>query len=133
MLALRSGKGKIFLARQGSAGYDDFRLRLELMLSSGVQTVKRRELFRRAILGTVGAAVTSTLPSEAAAHLHFAREFPPNQDTSAELARSDWKPVFLDQHQNDTLILLSDLILPATDPRGERSPCQPIYRPVAGG
>ncbi len=82
--------------------------------------MKRRELFRRAILGTVGAAVTSTLPSEAAAHLHFAREFPPNQDASAELARSDWKPVFLDQHQNDTLILLSDLILPATDTPGAK-------------
>jgi glucoside 3-dehydrogenase (cytochrome c) hitch-hiker subunit len=82
--------------------------------------MKRRELFRRTLLGTIGAAVTSTLPSEAAAHLHFAREFPPNQDASAELSRSDWKPVFLDQHQNETLIVLSDLIVPATDTPGAK-------------
>ena len=82
--------------------------------------MKRRELFRRTILGTMGAAVSSSLAGEAATHLHFAREFPPNQDASAELSRSDWEPIFLDLHQNNTLIVLSDLIVPATDTPGAK-------------
>jgi len=69
--------------------------------------MKRRELFRLAGLGA--AAITAQ-----------AREFPANYDASKELARSDWKPSFLDAHQNETLIALSDLIIPATDTPGAK-------------
>lgn len=83
--------------------------------------MKRRELSRRVFLATVGAATTSSLPVGAAGHLHVARKFPPDYDASRDLARDDWKPIFLDPHQNETLIVLSDLIIPATDTPGAKA------------
>ena len=82
--------------------------------------MKRRELFRRAILGAVGSAVTSALPGRAAAHSHTSKQFPTGYDASKELSRPDWKPSFLDAHQNETLITLSDLIIPKTDTPGAK-------------
>lgn len=73
--------------------------------------MKRRELFRRT-LTAIGAAATIT-PSPA-------REFPPDYDASRQLAAAGWKPVFLDAHQNETLIELSGLIIPATDTPGAK-------------
>ena len=83
--------------------------------------MKRRELFRRTVLGTTGAAITSLLPTKANEHIHPPRQIPADYDASKELARPDWKPAFLDEHQNETLILLSDLIIPATDTPGAKS------------
>ncbi|MCU1273540.1 MAG: hypothetical protein JWO48_971 [Bryobacterales bacterium] len=73
----------------------------------------RRELFRRTLLGAAGVAAGAVPPATA-------REFPSDYDASKELARSDWKPVFLDEHQNETLIVLSDLIIPKTDTPGAK-------------
>jgi hypothetical protein len=75
--------------------------------------VLRRELFRRTLLGAAGVAAGAVPPAAA-------REFPSGYDASKELARSDWKPVFLDEHQNETLIVLSDLIIPTTDTPGAK-------------
>ena len=80
--------------------------------------MKRRELFRRSILGTLGAAFTSVASGRPALSNPEAREFPSGQDASRELARSDWKPVFLDEHQNRTLTDLGDFIIPETDTPG---------------
>jgi len=41
-------------------------------------------------------------------------------DASNDLAAPGWKPKFLDEHQNETLIVLSDLIIPATDTPGAK-------------
>ena len=41
-------------------------------------------------------------------------------DASKDLAAPGWKPLFLDEHQNETLIVLSDLIIPATDTPGAK-------------
>jgi len=41
-------------------------------------------------------------------------------DASKELRGPGWKPLFLDEHQNATLIVLSDLIIPATDTPGAK-------------
>ena len=73
----------------------------------------RRELFRRTLLGAAGVAAGGVPPAAA-------REFPPEYDASKELARSGWKPAFLDEHQNETLIVLSDLIIPATNTPGAK-------------
>jgi gluconate 2-dehydrogenase gamma chain len=73
----------------------------------------RRELFRRTLLGAAGIAAGGVSPAAA-------REFPSGYDASKELARSGWKPVFLDEHQNETLIILSDLIIPTTDTPGAK-------------
>ncbi len=34
---------------------------------------------------------------------------------------SEWKPLFLDEHQNETVIVLSDLIIPETDTPGAKA------------
>jgi hypothetical protein len=43
-----------------------------------------------------------------------AREIPASTDASKELAKPDWKPQFLDEHQNETLIVFSELVLPGS-------------------
>jgi len=75
--------------------------------------MNRRELFRQALLGAAGAS--------AAAVAGQARVFPEGYDASKELARADWKPVFFDNHQNETVIVLSDLIIPETETPGAKS------------
>jgi hypothetical protein len=39
----------------------------------------------------------------------------------AALAVPEWKPVFFDAHQNETVIALNDLIIPATDTPGAKA------------
>ena len=82
--------------------------------------MKRRELFRRTILGAAGSALTSSLPGDAMEASPTPRQFPRDQDASKDLSRPDWKPAFLDEHQNKTLIVLSDLMIPRTDTPGAR-------------
>jgi gluconate 2-dehydrogenase gamma chain len=73
--------------------------------------MNRRDLLRNTLL-TMGAVAVSRPAS--------ARVFPFDQNASVELARAGWKPVFLDEHQNETLIALSDAIIPATDTPGAK-------------
>lgn len=73
----------------------------------------RRELFRRTLLGAAGVAAGAVPQAEA-------REFPRDYDASKELARPDWTPQFLTVHQNETLIILSDLVIPKTDSPGAK-------------
>ena len=70
--------------------------------------MNRRDLFRGSLLGAIG--ITAS-----------AREFPSNYDESQSLARAGWKPAFLSEHQNETLIVLSDLIIPETDTAGAKT------------
>src|SRR5690242_10684140 len=72
----------------------------------------RRELFRRAFLAATG--VAAAVPGA------NAREFPAGYDASKELRGPDWKPKFLDDHHNETLIILSDLLIPATSTPGAK-------------
>lgn len=71
--------------------------------------MNRRELLRNSLFGAIGATTAA------------AREFPANYDESKELAQSGWKPTFLSEHQNETLIVLSDLIIPETDTPGAKT------------
>jgi hypothetical protein len=92
--------------------------------------MKRREMLRAGVLGGAAAALTPALAgakSGGAAGLQGAgdekSELTPAQrgvDASKELNVANWKPVFLDEHQNETLIILSDLIIPATDTPGAK-------------
>jgi gluconate 2-dehydrogenase gamma chain len=91
--------------RRGKSGI------MTLQVSGG--RVHRRELFRRTLWGAAGAAAGAIPCAQA-------REFPSDYDASKDLARSGWKPVFLDDHQNETLIVLSDLIIPKTDTPGAK-------------
>jgi Gluconate 2-dehydrogenase subunit 3 len=74
--------------------------------------MNRRDLLRNALL-TIGASAVNWSAE--------AREFAFGDDASAALARADWKPVFLDAHQNQTLIALSDAIIPVTDTPGAKA------------
>jgi hypothetical protein len=84
--------------------------------------MKRRDMIRASLLG--GAAVAALRPPLAAAQ----QNPPPSGltpaqsgvDASNELSAPNWKPLFLDEHQNETLIILSDLMIPATDTPGAK-------------
>jgi hypothetical protein len=75
--------------------------------------MNRRDLLRNSLL-TIGAAASLNIPVEA---LVFAS----GDDASRELARPDWKPIFLNAQQNETLIALSETIIPATDTPGAKA------------
>ena len=74
--------------------------------------MNRRDLLRNSLL-TIGSASVGWSAK--------AREFAFGDDASAALARAGWTPVFLDPHQNETLIVLSDAIIPATDTPGAKA------------
>jgi len=74
--------------------------------------MNRRELLRNSLL-TFGAAATVNIPVEA---LIFAS----GDNAWHELARPDWKPVFLNAQQNETLTALGETIIPATDTPGAK-------------
>lgn len=86
--------------------------------------MNRRDMLRASVLTGAAAALT---PALAAAQSSIppppASELTPAQrgvDASGEFNVPDWKPLFLDDHQNETLILLSDLMIPATDTPGAK-------------
>jgi len=83
--------------------------------------MKRRELLRAGVLASAAAALPRT--PALAQNTAPSPELTPAQsgvDASKDLAAPGWKPLFLDAHQNETLIVLSDLILPATDTPGAK-------------
>jgi hypothetical protein len=83
--------------------------------------MKRREMIRGSVLAGAAAALRPSLA--AAQSAAQASELTPAQngvDASKDLAAPGWKPLFLDEHQNETLIMLSDLIMPATDTPGAK-------------
>jgi hypothetical protein len=90
--------------------------------------MKRRELIRGGVLaGAVAAALRPSLgmaqQAPQATGTSGPSELTPAQsgvDASKDLAAPGWKPLFLDQHQNETLIVLSDLMIPATDTPGAK-------------
>lgn len=75
--------------------------------------MNRRDLFRQTLLGAAAAAVSGSVAT--------AREFPSDYDASKELARADWKPLFLDDHQNQTLIAFGEIVIPTTDTPGAKA------------
>lgn len=74
--------------------------------------MNRRDVLRSTVLGALGATATVPLAS--------ARDLLAGHDASKDLERPDWKPVFLDAHQNETLIVLSDLMIPASETPGAK-------------
>ena len=87
--------------------------------------MKRRELLRA---GAFAGAVAALRPPVGQAQSQTqnqvqGQELTPAQsgvDASNDLAAPGWKPRFFDEHQNETLIVLSDLIIPATDTPGAK-------------
>src|SRR5580692_8764536 len=86
--------------------------------------MKRREMLRASVLAGAAAALQPALAkaqSGAQTATQQSSELTPAQsgvDASKDLSAPGWKPLFLDEHQNETLIVLSDLMIPATDTPG---------------
>jgi len=96
--------------------------------------IGRRELLRRLAAGAAGASVAlpgwghaATLP---ASMPHTAMQAMPDAAGSAlgaaeppdpSLSSKDWTPRFFDEHQNETVVVLSDLVIPATDTPGAKA------------
>ena len=81
--------------------------------------IGRRDLIRAALFAS---AATALGPSFSFAQALQSDLTPAarGEDGSQFLSRSDWKPVFLNDHQNETVIVLSDIIIPATDTPGAK-------------
>jgi hypothetical protein len=76
--------------------------------------MNRRELFR---IGMSGSAALALAAEDAAGqHAH-----PVSASSSKEVASQAWKPSVLDAHQNETVITLTELIIPETDTPGAKA------------
>src|SRR5947199_9380489 len=85
--------------------------------------MKRRELLRAGVLASAAAALPRT--PALAQNTAPSPELTPAQsgvDASKQLAAPGWKPLRLDPHQNETVIVASALSLPATDTPGHTEP-----------
>jgi gluconate 2-dehydrogenase gamma chain len=85
--------------------------------------MKRREMIRATVFAGAVAAVRPQFTAAQNAPAPPASGLTPAQagvDASNDLAGPNWKPLFLDAHQNETLIVLSDLMIPATDTPGAK-------------
>jgi hypothetical protein len=90
--------------------------------------LNRREVLQRL---AAGAGASAALPAlghaathDAAARGHAQAEAPAlgsEQPPDPTLSSKDWKPKFLDAHQNETVEVLSDHIIPDTDTPGARA------------
>ena len=79
----------------------------------------RRDMLKTLVIGAGG---LTTLPILGQAHLAppAAKGVPAEADSAAQ-ADENWKPQFFDAHQDETLIVLTDLIIPATDTPGAKA------------
>jgi hypothetical protein len=77
----------------------------------------RREAVRRLALGGLGSAA---LPAWAESLIAIADERPHGHDAAAAPA-GEWKPKLLDAHQDATVSVISELIIPATDTPGAQA------------
>ncbi|MGH9742539.1 MAG: gluconate 2-dehydrogenase subunit 3 family protein [Candidatus Acidiferrum sp.] len=85
--------------------------------------MNRRDMLRASVLTGAAAALSPSLTKAQNAPVPPSDELTPAQrgvDASKEFDSPGWKPLFLDDHQNETLIILSDLIIPATDTPGAK-------------
>lgn len=89
--------------------------------------VGRREMLRRLMAGAGAAAAIPAfeLSAQAAAAQETAPPEPPVLGAALPpdpaLSSPNWKPVFFDHHQNETLVVVSDLLIPETDTPGAKA------------
>jgi len=81
------------------------------------ETIRGRRDALKAIM--IGAGGLTTLPILGQAET--LRTASAATGAPAGQSEANWKPLFFDEHQNETLIALSDLIIPATDTPGAKA------------
>ena len=72
--------------------------------------MNRRDILKGALAGASAFSASAQQPDHAAHH-------PAQNDTPSKTA---WKPLLFDDHQNETVVALSELIIPRTDTPGAR-------------
>jgi hypothetical protein len=81
--------------------------------------ITRRELIRAALYAGAASALGPAFSFAQAVHSDITAAAR-GEDGSEFLANPNWKPVFLNEQQNATLIALSDVIIPTTDGAGAK-------------
>lgn len=76
--------------------------------------MNRRQLIRNTFLGASAAAVSSGQTP----HQHGIAPLPAQ---AAAASGGAWTPMLFDNHQNETVVVLSELIIPATDTPGAKA------------
>jgi hypothetical protein len=82
--------------------------------------INRRDLMRAALFASAASALGAqfSFAQAISAGLTPAAR---GEDGSKVLTDPDWRAVFLNEHQNETLIALSDVIIPSTDTPGAKA------------
>ena len=89
------------------------------ILSPSSQLISRRELIRAALYAGAAAALGPAFSFAQAVHSDITAAAR-GEDGSEFLANPNWKPVFLNEQQNATLLALGDVIIPTTDGAGAK-------------
>jgi hypothetical protein len=75
--------------------------------------IGRREAFRRLFAGAGGALMVPGLAAAHPVHKHIA-DAGTMAAADAKAAAADWAPEYLDAHQNETLVALSERVIPGS-------------------
>jgi glucoside 3-dehydrogenase (cytochrome c) hitch-hiker subunit len=81
----------------------------------------RRDALKTLVMGAGGLTTLPILGQAENAQTASAAMGAPAHGDAAAQSEANWKPQFFDEHQNETLIVLTDLIIPATDTPGAKA------------
>ncbi len=88
--------------------------------SSETRATDRREALKKIALGT-GGIVTLPILGQVALTPAMARSVHWHPGWESAPSEAEWKPLFLDAHQNETVTVLTELIIPATNTPGAKA------------
>jgi hypothetical protein len=90
--------------------------------SKRVENAGRREALKKIALGGIGAGAASQFPivGQSASSVCPAHSQPGQAAPPLPLSDTNWKPRFFDEHQNKTVVVLTELIIPETDTPGAK-------------
>ena len=88
-------------------------------LSPSSSLISRRELIRAALYAAAASALGPAFSFAQQVHSDITAAAR-GEDGSEFLANPNWKPVFLNEQQNATLLALGDVIIPTTDGAGAK-------------